>query len=168
MRPRVVAFVATGVLSLAMPLRGQAASPPLSYYLGRDVAVIDVTTTVTTMRRIVDTTNPKACTVQHGKPDKTGTVVAVAHELCVTEKDPTTIREGKSALQLVPDTNLAVPLNNTSGALTDDHQIVEFRDGMLLKSLNVTSVGRAGDILMSVAKFVGVIVGGASIFSFSG
>jgi hypothetical protein len=127
--------------------------------------VVDVTTTVTTTRRIIDTQNPKECTVKHGKPDATGSLGPVSRDLCVTERDPTTIREGTTGLQLVPDSNLGVPLNSTAGVLTDDQQTVELRDGMLLKSINVTSVGHAGDILMAVAKFVGVMVGAPPIFN---
>lgn len=154
--------IAPVLLAGALVVSASAAAAPASlrYYVGRQVAVVEVTTTVTTTRRIIDTTVVRDCLVSHGTVAENGVVKPAHRELCVTDKDPTTIREGAAGLQVVPDSRLGVSLTSTGGGLTDDQQTVELRDGMLLKSINVTSVGRAGEILTNVVRFVGVILGG--------
>jgi hypothetical protein len=161
---RITTLILAGVLSVGAS-GGADSLPTLNYYLGRDVVVVDLTTTVTTTRRIVDTTVADDCTVRHGKPDAKGVMQPVAHELCVTDKDPTTVREGGAQLKLVPVLKLGVPLNSSSGVMTDDQQTVQLRDGMMLDSINVSSIGRAGDVLMSIGKFAGVLLGGLSPFN---
>ena len=131
----------------------------LSYYIPKDVLVVTTTTTVATTRKVEDLagTQRTRCITGHGVlPEGQTTLQQVAHELCLTST-PLTTRDGTVGLQLVPDMKLAVSLSTKGGGLMDESQSVQLTDGMLLKGLNLSSVGRAGEALTSIAKFVGVV-----------
>ena len=137
------------------------ASADLNYYIPKDVLVVTSTTTVTTTRKVEELSGAqtKQCLTGHGVPLPGQTdLQQVARELCLTST-PATTRDGVVALQLVPDLRLGVALSSKGGGLMDDSQSVQLTDGMLLKGLNLSSVGRAGETLTSIARFVGAVAG---------
>lgn len=142
-----VTLIFAAVSSVPAVTRAQT----FSYYIGEEVVVVDVAATVKVTRQIeaVPDGRRKDCKVVHASATK---------EFCVTESTVIT-REGAAASRLIPDPNLAVPVSDTTPALVDDHQVLELREGMLLASINATSVGRAGDVITSIAKFAGIFLG---------
>ena len=80
--------------------------------------------------------------------------------LCVEEHQAVT-RTVDARLKLVPDIKSGVKRLAVQGkALADVKLSVELRDGALLKSLNSTSQGRAGDVIVGIAKLAGTILSG--------
>ncbi len=154
------------VMGLIVTTAAGAEDPaPLKYYIGQEIAVVNVTTTKTTTRKIEVVTEGarKGCERRHSRDAKSpGT--AADTELCVTTTTMTT-RDGSAALQLVPDPALGIAISSSNPGLADDSSSFQFTDGMLLKSINVSSTGRAGDVLTSIAKFAGLAlaVGGLGI-----
>lgn len=137
-----------------------ASTHPFRYYLGHEVVIVDVTMTAKTTRRIEVLSGEarKRCLVNHttasGPPP-----VAADPDVCVTQTTVTT-REGSASSKLVPDPKVFADIRLGSSAFTDDELTIELREGMLLSSINLKSTGRAGDVIASIAKFAGVLVGG--------
>ena len=80
-------------------------------------------------------------------------------KLCI-EENVTTNRAVNAQLKLVPDLSagayrLAIP----GKALADVKLSVEMRDGSTLKGLNVASQGRAGDVILGIARFAATVLG---------
>jgi hypothetical protein len=176
---RLTRFVVAVVAATLVPHTATADSTQkplgLKYFVGKDVVVVNVTTTVTTTRKIETLLGEarKRCLQRHGMvkpaaPTATDGQPAppvfdfVDRELCVTST-ATTTRDGSVGLQLVPDMELSVDVSTDSPSLVDEQSSVQLTDGLLLKSINLSSTGRAGDLLVSIAKFAGTVLGGASI-----
>lgn len=162
----------------------------LRYFMGHDVVVMNIAATAKTIRKIETVTGAAiaACVQLHlrvvAEPPQNQTAAAPTAggkaapkpkpdqkteskpetkpadpELCVTQQVVTT-REGTAALKLVPNPQLAASLVVPKSAFTESEMTVEFRDGMMLKAINVKSTGRAGEVISSIAKFAGVLIGG--------
>jgi hypothetical protein len=152
------------LLALILVGCGQAISagaqpPNFRYYIGKEVVVVQVTTTVKKARRIetLRGDDRSRCIEKHGDP-------APDPELCLTDTTTTT-REGAVNTKLVPDPKLGADLNAAGKAFTDDAITVELRDGMLLHSINAQSTGRAGEVIVSIAKFAGFLFGAPGLLA---
>jgi hypothetical protein len=148
--------LAVAVLCAAFPGPAWTASAaePLRYFVGKEILLVQVSKTTRTTRRIETLKGDSVgrCAIRHagaGEP---------AVELCVTESAVTT-REGVISTRLVPDPRLSADVSLAGKPLTDDQTTIEWRDGMLLHSLNAQSTGRAGDIVTAIARFAGLVIG---------
>lgn len=149
--------VSASAQSSTMPA---ASTPPpnLRYHVGREVVVVQVTSTVKTTRKIetLRGDDRSRCVERHsGDPNP---------ELCMTVTTTTT-REGAVNTKLVPDPKLGADLSTGNKAFTDDAMTVELRDGMLLHSINAQSTGRAGEVIVSIAKFAGFLFGAPGLLA---
>jgi hypothetical protein len=147
---RTLPLVAVSVILAVSSLRADAPSDGLKYYIGKHIVVMTTSITDVTTRKISVATEASCTRMDSGaiiKPSDPG------KDLCV-ETTSITTRTGSAALQLVADMTLPVPVATSTPALVDEESSIELTDGLLLKSINVTSTGRAGDVLTSLAKFV--------------
>jgi hypothetical protein len=128
---------------------------PFKYYVGKEVLLVEVTTIekVTRAIEVVPREDAqKRCDQFHLLPD------SQRNDLCVTST-PITLREARLSAKLVPDPSLGSFVAPQTAAMTDTGTTLELGDGMLLRSINLTSTGRAGEIVTFIAKFAGTIVG---------
>lgn len=180
-------FVLLTASAVAVPsVLGAADDPakpahPFRYYIGHEVVVVDVTLTAKTTRKIetLSGTALARCLATHTRrstpaapataapgtapaaaaPAASAASVPADPDLCVTQTTVTT-REGTTASKLVPDPNVHADIRLGSSGWTDDELTIELREGMLLGSINAKSTGRAGEVIASIAKFAGVLMGG--------
>lgn len=81
-------------------------------------------------------------------------------KVCIKEQVVTT-RTVDAQLKLVPDIKSGFKrLHVARKALADVKISAEFREGGLLKSLNAGSQGRAGDLIIGIARIAGTVLGG--------
>jgi len=129
-------MIRLAALATAMGLAASssfAADQGLRYYLPKDLIVVDVTIT-------------------------TETTTQVQKDLSI-KKIVETTREGVLSLKTVPDHQATRVLDPSNGAFSDTSISATLSASGLLKSINAANVGRGGDFLSSLGKFVGGFIG---------
>ena len=127
-----VAVVASVATALA-PVAPAFAESAVRYYPGKDVVIVTVVETITATATVKDT----------------GTAFTV-------NRSTTIRREGAVVIKTIADTSHPKTLDLQSRGLTDASFSVELSEDSLLRAINLSSAGRFGDFLTSVAKIAGV------------
>jgi hypothetical protein len=122
------------------PVSSALAQSAVRYYPGKDVVIVTVVETVTASASVEDD----------------GTAFKL-------RRSSTTKRDGSVVLKTVADTAQPQSIDLLAKGLTDTSFAVELTEDSLLKSVNLSSSGRFGDILMSVAKFAGAALAVAAL-----
>jgi hypothetical protein len=160
----------------------------LGYYLPKQVLLLETTTTTETRRSareqrsegaICDSAAPSYPLVEPADPPKPPVQAAPGKpapapaapvapaapaikgplgKLCI-EQNVVVTRAVNAQLKLVPDLTAGLQRLSVPGkALADVKLSVELRDGTLLKGLNAGSQGRAGDVIIGVARIAATIL----------
>ena len=139
MRPVARLMIAATIVTPATPL---AAQSPVHYYPGKDVVLVSVVETVSATTTVEDN----------------GTTFELSRKV-------TTRREGTVALKTVADIANGKTIDLQARGLSDTSFAVELSEQSLLKSVNLSSTGRVGDILTSIARFAGTVLAIAGLAS---
>jgi len=125
----MVASVATALAPVAPAFADSA----IRYYPGKDIVLVTVVETIAATTTV----------------DDTGTAFKL-------NRTTTIRREGSVVLKTIADTANPRALDLQSKGLTDTRFSVELSEDSLLRAINLSSAGRFGDFLTSVAKIAGV------------
>jgi hypothetical protein len=133
---------AVAVAMVLAPITPAFAESAVRYYPGKDIVLVTVVETVTATTTVEDT----------------GTAFKL-------NRKSTTKREGTVAIKTVADTLYPKTLDLQAKGLSDTSFSVELSEENLLRAINLSSTGRFGDFLTSIAKIAGVALAVASLAS---